>query len=39
LLIISQNATNYDFDFPEDMIMRIDLAWCNSLNELENILK
>ena len=30
---------NYDFDFPEDMIMRIDLAWCNSLNELENILK
>jgi hypothetical protein len=39
LLIISQNATNYDLVFPENTVMRINLAWCNSLNELENILK
>ena len=39
MLIISQNATDYDLDFPKDAILRINLAWCNSLDELETILK
>ncbi len=39
LLIISQNATNYDLDFPKDAVLRINLAWCNSLDELESNLK
>ena len=39
LLIISQNATNYDLNFPSDVVLRINLAWCNSLEELENNLK
>ena len=39
MLIISQNATDYDLDFPKDAILRINLAWCNSIEELESILK
>ena len=39
MLIISQNATDYDLIFPKDAILRINLAWCNSLDELEIILK
>jgi pyruvate kinase len=39
MLIVSQNATNYDIDFPDDAILRINLAWCNSLEELEINLK
>ena len=39
MLIISQNATNYDLNFPSDVVLRINLAWCNSLEELENNLK
>ena len=39
MLIISQNATDYDLNFPKDAILRINLAWCNSLDELEIILK
>ena len=39
MLIISQNATDYDLDFPKDAILRINLAWCNSIEELENNLK
>jgi len=39
MLIISQNATDYNLDFPKDAILRINLAWCNSIEELENILK
>lgn len=39
MLIISQNATNYDLDFPKDAVLRINLAWCNSLEELELSLK
>ncbi|RDJ32200.1 MAG: hypothetical protein DWQ18_09220 [Crenarchaeota archaeon] len=37
--IISQNLANYGFPMPEDVIFRINLAWCNSLSELEEILK
>ena len=39
MLIISQNVTDYELDFPKDTILRINLAWCNSLDELEKILK
>jgi len=31
LLIISQNATNYNLDYPDDAVLRLNLAWCNSL--------
>ena len=39
LLIISQNAMNYELNFPKDAVLRINLAWCNSLDELESNLK
>lgn len=39
MLIISQNITNYSVNFPEDTILRINLAWCNSIDELKTILK
>jgi hypothetical protein len=36
MLLISQNAGNYDITLPKDTVFRINLAWCNSLKELEN---
>jgi len=39
LLIISQNATNYNLNYPSDTVLRLNLAWCNSLDEIEIILK
>ena len=39
MIIVSQNATNYDIKLPESCVYRINLAWCDSLSELENILK
>ena len=39
MIIISQNAANYNVKFPKDCVFRINLAWCNSLAELEEILK
>jgi len=39
MLIISQNAINYELGIPKDAVLRINLAWCNSIDELENILK
>lgn len=38
MIIVSQNATNYDINLPENCVYRINLAWCDSLNELEEIL-
>ena len=38
MLIISQNLTNYKVDIPQDAIFRINLAWINSLKELQSIL-
>ena len=35
MLLISQNAENYDIKLPKDVVFRINLAWCNSLSELE----
>ena len=39
MIIISQNAANYNVKFPKDCVFRINLAWCNSLTELKEILK
>lgn len=39
MLIISQNAINYDLGIPNDAVLRINLAWCNTITELVNILK
>ena len=40
MFLISQNIKNhYNFKLPDDVILRINLAWCNSLDELEKILK
>jgi len=36
--IISQNITNYGFEVPENTVFRINLAWCNSINDLKKIL-
>ena len=35
MLLISQNAENYDIILPNDTVFRINLAWCNSIDELE----
>ena len=35
MLLVSQNAGSYDIKLPKDAIFRINLAWCNSINELE----
>ena len=39
MLIASQNLTNYGVPIPENTIFRINLAWTNTLNELEILLK
>ena len=39
MLIISQNASNYGIPFPDETIFRINLAWVNSIEELENLLQ
>ena len=37
--IFSQNILNYDIPVPENSILRINLAWINSIYDLEIILK
>lgn len=39
MYIVSQNLSNYDIPIPNDCIFRINLAWINSLEELESLLK
>ena len=39
MLIVSQNITNYDLSMPKDAIFRINLAWVNSIKDLEILLK
>tara|TARA_B100000378_G_scaffold28478_1_gene21608 strand:+ start:439 stop:1011 length:573 start_codon:yes stop_codon:yes gene_type:complete len=39
MLIISQNLTNYDIQIPKGAIFRVNLAWCDSIGQLNNILK
>ena len=36
MLLISQNIGKYDLELPKDAVFRINLAWCNSLKELES---
>ena len=38
MLLISQNIGKYDLELPKDTVLRINLAWCNSLKELESTL-
>ena len=38
LLLISQNVFSYDLSLPKDAILRINLAWCNSLDYLKSVL-
>ena len=39
MLLISQNVKNhYNFKLPDDVVLRINLAWCNSLDELKKII-
>ena len=37
--IISQNVTNYGIEVSKDTIFRINLAWCNSIDELKAMLQ
>jgi len=39
VLILSQNLTNHDFPIPNDVIFRVNMAWCDSIQEFETILK
>ena len=39
MLIISQNLTNYNIPIPNDEIFRVNLAWCDSIAQLNDILK
>jgi len=39
VIILSQNLTNFDFILPPDSIFRINLAWINSIKELDFLLK
>ena len=36
MLVISQNIESYNIKLPENTVFRINMAWCNSLKELEN---
>ena len=36
MLLISQNIESYNIKLPENTVFRINMAWCNSLKELEN---
>ena len=36
MLLISQNMEKYNLKTPKDAVLRINLAWCNDLKELED---
>ena len=38
MLLISQNLLNYDMEFPKNTVLRINLAWVGSLDELTKLL-
>ena len=38
MLLASQNMLNYDLMLPKDIVFRINLAWCNTLEQLQAIL-
>ena len=35
MLLVSQNIGNYEISIPDDTIFRVNMAWCNSIPELE----
>ena len=35
MLLVSQNIGNYEINIPDDTIFRVNMAWCNSITELE----
>ena len=37
--VFSQNITNYGIPIPDDSILRINLAWINTIDELKTILE
>lgn len=39
MIIVSQNMVNYDIPLPPDCIYRINLAWVNEIDELQQLLK
>ena len=39
MFLVSQNIESYDVELPDDAVFRINLAWCNSIQELENKLQ
>jgi|TARA_B110000014_G_C19908325_1_gene469988 hypothetical protein len=39
MIIISQNLTNYNIPIPDNAIFRVNLAWCDSIEELKQVLK
>ena len=38
MIITSQNLANHDMHLPEDTVFRINMAWCDSIEEFEDIL-
>ena len=36
MILISQNIESYNIKLPENTVFRINMAWCNSLKELES---
>ena len=39
MIIVSQNITNYGLSMPKNAVFRINLAWVNSISDLEILLK
>ena len=35
MLLVSQNIGNYEINIPDGTIFRVNMAWCNSIPELE----
>ena len=35
MLLVSQNIGNYEINIPDNTIFRVNMAWCNSISELE----
>ena len=35
MFLISQNIDSYNVKLPENSVFRINLAWCNNLDELK----
>ena len=35
MFLISQNIDSYNIDLPDNAVFRINLAWCNNLDELK----